>query len=108
MPQPQLSQNLVSGMTWWHLGQRLLSACRGEFLSLAATQCSHAPSVLICSAVARTGVPSVSAVRHSKCPQSGWWRILGGSPVGVPSRWTGCTTYLMSGCMPGALTTAAD
>ena len=34
---------------------------------------------------------------HSKWPQSGSCRSLGSVPVRVPSRWTGYTTYRISG-----------
>jgi hypothetical protein len=42
-----------------------------DYLSLAATQCSHAPSVRIWSGVASSGVPSISPSPQSKWPQSG-------------------------------------
>jgi len=42
--------------------------------------------------------------RHSKWLQSGSCRNLGFSPVRVPSRCTGYTTYLISGCSMVAVT----
>jgi hypothetical protein len=70
-------------------------------LNRILTHVVHAFSVLICSSVARTGVPRISPSPQSKWPQSGSWRILGGPPVKVPSRCTGYTTYRRPS-LPGA------
>ncbi len=54
--------------------------------------------VRICSSVASSGVPRMVPSLNSKWPQSGSCRSLGFAPVRVPLRWTGYTTYLISGC----------
>ncbi len=63
-----------------------------------AIQVLHARRVCICSSVAGSGVPRMVPSRHSNWLQSGSCRSLGFSPVRLPSRCTGCTTYLISGC----------
>jgi len=101
----QLSQIPVNGITWWHTEQTLpirpsFTSCRaslGDSL-WASMQVLHARRACICSSVANSGVPRIVPSPHSKWLQSGSCRSLGVAPVLMPSRCSGYTTYLMSGC----------
>lgn len=109
--QLQLSQTPVKDMAWWQLGQTspILPSFMFERASFgdsawAAIQVLHARSECICSSVASSGVPRMVPLRHSKWLQSGSCRSLGPAPVRLPSRCTGYTTYLISGCSMMAAT----
>jgi hypothetical protein len=103
--QLQLSQTPVKDIAWLQMGQSLpiLPALMLERASSresvrAAIHVLHARRACICSSVASSGVPRIVPSRHSKWPQSGSCRSLGSAPVRLPSRCTGYTTYLISGC----------
>jgi hypothetical protein len=107
--QLQLSQTPVKDIAWLQAGQTspilpsfmLERASSGES-TRAAIHVLHARRACIWSSVASSGVPRMVPSRHSKWLQSGSCRSLGFAPVLLPSRCTGYTTYLISGCSTAA------
>src|ERR1700759_607147 len=103
--QLQLSQTPVKDIAWLQAGQTspILPSFMPERASpgdsaRTAIHVLHARRVCSCSSVASSGVPRIVPSRHSKWLQSGSCRSLGFAPVRLPSRCTGYTTYLISGC----------
>jgi hypothetical protein len=103
--QLQLSQMPVKDIAWLQVGQTspilpsfMLERASFDDSAWTATQVLHARRVRICSSVASSGVPRMVPSPHSKWLQSGSCRSLGFAPVRLPSRCTGYTTYLLSGC----------
>lgn len=108
----QLPQTSTSGhdrvagaahATAWGIARALAGVAMTTHPPRRRMQLLHALRDRICPSVASTGVPRGTPSPQSKWPQRGSCLSLGCPPVGVPSRCTGYTTYLISGCPAAAV-----